>query len=168
MTSTTSPPHLTVTPIIVGQPIIEPRKLDDATQHHLFAALAHRAGLNPHRTRLLRAAADPALAASLYIDLTDLAATTVREQGTPDPLADWMIDHDDLSCWMQRYTVRALTDANDGLAVLAAQTRIARLLAGFPAPATRDELTFLHHHPVALVRAAYALARDFIAGSDLS
>lgn len=155
----TAPADLGVT----GWVFIEPRELDLSIRLRVDGAMAHATDLNPHRTSMLRDAANPSLAATLYVALTDYAEQQLCESGWPEALFEWVVDHDDLCCWLRRYTVRGLAQSGDELVINAVQTRIGRRRCGFPTPATEDELTFLHHDPVALVRAAYAIARDLSA-----
>ena len=145
---------------IIEHELIEPREIDAAMCNRVGAAMTHATDLNRHRTAMLRDAADPSTAAALFISLTAGTAQLITDFGWPTAVSEWMTQHEDLSCWTRRYAIRKLTEPGDDLAIHAVQTRIARLIAGFPAPATEDELTLLHHEPVALVRAAYAVARD--------
>ncbi|WAX55533.1 hypothetical protein M6B22_13385 [Jatrophihabitans cynanchi] len=160
MTSTTSTAAVDFGTAITQHEIVIPSEFDEATARTIDAALSNAMDLNRHRSALLRSAVDPSMAATLFLALTGYVVEAV-EDGWPAQLSRWMSEQHGLACWVRRYAARRLATPDDDLALHAVQTRIARLVCAFPAPVTEGELTLLHHDPVSLVRAAYAVAREF-------
>jgi hypothetical protein len=135
----------------------EAMRVSEPALRSLDAALAHRTPLNRHRTALLRAAGDMQTAFAAYSMLNHL---TVTSGNLPSATDDGVRC---INCWIKGYVDRGWIEPTDGLALDTALTSVARRAVGFPIPPTDDEMELLGHDPRALVRAAYALARDMAA-----
>jgi hypothetical protein len=135
----------------------EAMRISEPALRSLDAALAHRTPLNRHRTALLRAAGDMQTAFAAYSMLNHLTATSGNLPSATDDGVRC------INCWIKGYVDRGWIEPGDGLALDTALTSVARRAVGFPIPPTDDEMHLLGQDPRALVRAAYALARDMAA-----
>jgi hypothetical protein len=135
----------------------EAMRVSEPALRSLDAALAHRTPLNRHRTALLRAAGDMQTAFAAYSMLNHLTVTSGNLPAATDDGVRC------INCWIKGYVDRGWIEPDDGLALDTALTSVARRAVGFPIPPTDDEMHLLGHDPRALVRAAYALARDMAA-----
>ena len=142
-------------PQYAGHPMVAIAELGPDLVGTLEAALAHRTPLNRHLTAMLRAASGPELAHALFHALSRATAAALTGM---QPADSWTCPY----CVVESYAKQGLLEHDDQVALTAAQSRVAVVACGFGVPPTEDELFLLHHDPQALVRAAYALARDYM------
>jgi hypothetical protein len=129
--------------------------LTDAMQQTVKSSLLHAMDLNRHRTELLRLSADPAIAHSLYSLLTYLSA------GEGGPALAYGGEHSFcVGCWTDHYHKRGLLEADEENALVTAAARVAQWAVGLRLPLNGDEIEQITYNPEAMVRAAYALARN--------
>jgi hypothetical protein len=131
-----------------GNRLVDPAR-EDGLLDAAELALQHPMETNPHSSELLSIAADPAIACSLFLLLTYLAASigelgpTARGHAMPG---------------IDRCTTGDLTD--DAKTWAAVVYRIVCWAGGSLQPLTVNESDLVTRTPQALVRAAYVLARE--------
>ena len=103
---------------------------------------------------MLRMAADPETAQTLYDMCVRVAGGCLRDYGPLDLYCR--------ECNLQHYLDDDLIEIEDALALETAQTRAAQYACHFTIPTSAAERSLLEHDPVALVRAAYALVRNLL------
>jgi hypothetical protein len=136
-----------------GHPLIEPADRDPEVSSTIDAAVEHFSPVNRHQRALIDLSLAPETAHAIYLVLSQVSADVLITQGRAEEI-------ECVGCQVDSYAKHGLLERGDEAALMAAQTRASRWAFGFATAPTEDELALLHHDPQALVRAAYALARD--------